>query len=42
VVEGKVDGFRRPVGGTWRRKRAAEAVDARDVRVATEMRMMGG
>jgi hypothetical protein len=36
VVEGRVDGFRRAVVGIWRRKRAAEAVDAKVASVATE------
>lgn len=36
VVEGSVEGFSPPVDGIWRRKRAAEAVDARAARVAIE------
>lgn len=31
-----MDGLSRPVGGTWRRKRAADAVHAREARVAIE------
>ena len=36
MVEGSVDGFKRAVVGIWRRKRAAEAVDASVASVATE------
>jgi len=36
VVEGRVDGLSMPVGGTWRRKRAAEAVDANEANVVIE------
>jgi hypothetical protein len=35
-VEGRVEGFSWAVVGIWRRKRAAEAVDARVASVATE------
>tara|TARA_R110002003_G_scaffold214_30_gene16263 strand:+ start:35187 stop:35441 length:255 start_codon:yes stop_codon:yes gene_type:complete len=35
-VEGRVEGFRSAVVGIWRRKRAAEAVEARVARVDIE------
>jgi len=40
VVEGSVDGLSMPVGGTWRRKRAAEAVDANEANVVIESCMV--
>lgn len=35
-MDGRVEGFRSPVVGTWRRKRAADALVAREARVAIE------
>jgi hypothetical protein len=41
-VEGRVEGFRSAVVGTWRRKRAAEAVEARVARVDIERCIVSG